>query len=83
MNKHVTNPTTTSDAINPNHYKDGKIECIDAIESALSREEFIGFLRGQILKYTWRCGKKDAPAQEQKKAAWYNDRLIKLLEEKP
>ena len=65
----------------PPHYNKGPIECIDAIQSALSPEEYKGFLKGQVIKYTWGCGKKDDPAQEQKKAEWYNSRLIKLLEE--
>jgi hypothetical protein len=42
----------TSEAVNsPAHYTNGKVECIDAIESMLTRDEFIGYLRGNILKY--------------------------------
>lgn len=68
------------DKINPSYYKQGSVECIDAIEAALGREGFIAFLRGQVIKYTWRLGGKDDPAQETKKALWYNDRLLKILE---
>lgn len=35
-------------------YKHGGIECIDAIRSALTEEEFRGFCKGNILKYVWR-----------------------------
>jgi hypothetical protein len=42
----------------PTHYTQGKIECIDAIRAQLSDEEWRGFLRGQVAKYTWRLGKK-------------------------
>lgn len=66
------------DPINPTHYA-GKIECIDAIESALSPEEFKGFLRGNVLKYNWRCMQKNG-VEDLKKAQWYLDRLIKTLE---
>ena len=59
----------------PAHYTQGKVECIDAIESALSPEEFMGFLRGQVLKYTWRCRLKSSSLEDLRKAAWYNDRL--------
>jgi hypothetical protein len=38
----------------PVHYNQGSVECIDAIQAALSAEEWRGFLKGQILKYTWR-----------------------------
>lgn len=69
------------DSVNhPFHYTQGKIECIDAIKSALTREQYIGFLKGQIIKYTWRAGLKDEAAEDQKKADWYNQRLITLLQ---
>ena len=46
---------TVSDLINnPEHYNQGGIECIDAIEAMLSEEEFIGYLRGNSQKYRWR-----------------------------
>ena len=66
----------------PKHYASslGEIECIDAIESALGRDQFIGFLRGNIIKYQWRLGKKDCPAQENKKAIWYAKKLHDVLE---
>ncbi len=38
----------------PPHYKQGEVECIDAIKSALSESEFRGFLKGQVIKYVWR-----------------------------
>ncbi len=64
----------------PDHYTQGNIECIDAMESALTREEFIGFLKGQILKYNWRLGLKGDPVEDAKKIQWYNNRLIRTLE---
>ena len=44
-------PDTVS---NPPHYTTGEIECIDAIRSALTEEEFRGYCKGNILKYIWR-----------------------------
>jgi hypothetical protein len=70
---------TKKDNINPSHYTSGKIECIDAIESALSPEEFRGFLRGNVLKYNWRAMQKNG-VEDLKKAIWYEERLIKTLE---
>ena len=58
----------------PSHYTSGSIECIDAIESMLTKEEFIGFLRGNILKYQWRYKQKNG-AEDLKKAQWYFDKL--------
>lgn len=38
----------------PTHYTSSAIECIDAIRSALTEEEFRGYCKGNVLKYTWR-----------------------------
>lgn len=35
-------------------YRYGEVECIDAIKSALTEEEFRGFCKGNIIKYVWR-----------------------------
>lgn len=59
-----------SDAINPSHYK-GDIECIDALRSCLTPDEFRGFCKGTALAYLWRLGHKDDPVQDAMKAAWY------------
>jgi hypothetical protein len=69
-----------SDMVNhPDHYTSGPVECIDAIASALGHDGFIAFLRGQVIKYTWRLGRKDAALQDAEKAAWYQARLIEAL----
>lgn len=36
------------------HYRQGGIECIDAIRAALTDEEWRGYCKGNVLKYTWR-----------------------------
>lgn len=35
-------------------HDDSMIECIDAIKAALTREEFVGFCKGNVIKYIWR-----------------------------
>lgn len=74
-------PGASSMVDHPAHYNAGGIECIDAIEAALGREQFIGFLRGQVIKYQWRCGLKDAAAQDAAKAHWYSAKLGEVLGE--
>lgn len=69
-----------SDAINPDHYKGQGVECIDAIKASMSCDEFLGYLRGNVMKYTWRMRQKGDPAENARKAAWYLDRLTKELE---
>ena len=62
----------------PNHYNQGDIECIDAIRAMLSHEEFIGYLRGNSLKYRWRFRYKNG-LQDLEKAEWYERRLKETL----
>lgn len=75
-----TKPAAHDPVNRPAHYTQGTIECIDAIKAALGQEQFIGFLRGQVLKYQWRLGLKDDPVQDASKAAWYNARLVQELQ---
>lgn len=71
----------TTDAVShPSHYTSGTIECIDAMESALTHAEFVGYLRANVIKYIWRYDRKGAPVQDLRKAAWYLDRLIGEVE---
>jgi Protein of unknwon function (DUF3310) len=48
---------------NPNHYTHGGIETIDYLKAKLSKEEFIGFCKGNIFKYlsreAYKNGKED------------------------
>ena len=64
-----------SDNVNqPAHYTSGSIECIDAIRAALTPEEFRGFCKGNVIKYTWRERIKGGD-ESLKKAEWYLKRL--------
>ncbi len=70
------------DVVNkPKHYNQGDIECIDAIEAMLTHEEFVGYLRGNSLKYRWRFRYKNG-VEDLRKAEWYEKRLLKALEDK-
>jgi hypothetical protein len=64
------------DVNRPKHYASSPIECIDAIGSMLGVEGQIAFLRGQVIKYTWRMMAKNAPIQDAEKAQWYMNRLV-------
>jgi hypothetical protein len=63
----------------PEHYRTGDIECIAAIEAAMTPEEFAGYLRGNVMKYLWRYDKKHKTLQDRhkdlQKAQWYLHRL--------
>lgn len=68
---------TVNDEIkNPAHYTQGGIECIDAIKSALTTEEFIGYCKGNIIKYVWRESRKGGCSDVAKAgqyASWLED----------
>ncbi|MTV47217.1 DUF3310 domain-containing protein, partial [Streptococcus pneumoniae] len=49
------NNVSGHDEVNhPPHYTSGGIECIAAIEAALTAEEFRGYCKGNAIKYVWR-----------------------------
>jgi hypothetical protein len=61
-----------NDTINPSYYRQGKMECIDAIEGLE-----LPFHEAQILKYIVRWRSKNG-TEDLKKAKWYLDRLINI-----
>lgn len=60
------------DAVNPAHYKvEGLPEAIDIINHLMHREQYEGFLWGNILKYAYRFGRKGDKAETAGKIEWY------------
>lgn len=70
-------PIKTPDPVNsPEHYTSGGIECIEAIRSALTPDEFRGFIKGNIIKYAWREKIKNGD-EDLKKIVKYIELLFK------
>lgn len=66
-----------SDPINPDHYKTGKVECIDALEAATVNLTGIeAVCTANVIKYLWRWKQKNG-VEDLRKAAWYLEHLIK------
>lgn len=63
----------------PSHYGQGKIEAIDYIKDSLTKEEYIGYLRGNIAKYLHRWRYKNG-LEDLKKAQVYLGWLIQEVE---
>jgi hypothetical protein len=60
----------------PSHYTKGKVECIDAIDSAVTGLEGVeAAYTANIIKYTYRWKDKGG-VEDLRKARWYLDRLI-------
>ena len=65
----------------PNHYKGSEnIDVIDFLYQQLPFEQFKGFMKGNMIKYPVRAGRKDDELADIKKASDYADRLIEKLE---
>lgn len=62
----------------PAHYTADSIECIDAIKASMTKEQFEGFCKGNVLKYVWRYERKNG-LEDLEKAEWYLDKLIKSV----
>ena len=75
------NSTKFDSVHKPEHYNNGGMECIDAIKGMLTPDEYIGYLRGNSLKYLWRFRYKNKPIEDLRKARWYEERLLKFLME--
>ena len=61
----------------PSHYQ-GKVECIDCIESATAGLNGIeAFCTGNAIKYLYRWKKKNG-ITDLKKAKWYIDKIISV-----
>ena len=82
--ENIPDNSTKFDNVNrPEHYNSGGMECIDAIRGMLTHDEYIGYLRGNALKYNWRCRYKGKPIEDLRKARWYEERLISYMVEHP
>jgi hypothetical protein len=64
----------------PAHYNQSGIECIQAIEASMSKDQFCGYLKGNIQKYIWRYEDKNK-IEDLKKAQWYLNKLIETYEQ--
>lgn len=69
--------TIDKEVDSPPHYKlnEHGIEAIDAIEASMSKEEYQGYLKGNVMKYLWRYKYKGREKQDLAKAKWYLSRL--------
>ena len=61
------------------HYKDLPIQPFDIMKANFKKEEYEGYLRGNVLKYLLRYQTKNG-VEDLKKASHYLDELITFLE---
>ena len=69
-------PNMKNDNVNsPNHYRQGGIECIEALIASMSQHGFRDCLKGNVMKYIWRYEHKGKAVEDIEKAIWYLNRL--------
>jgi hypothetical protein len=69
------NGTSADDLqVSGTHYKDMPIQPWAVMEAVMTEEEFIGFLKGNIIKYSLRAGRKDG-SDDGGKAKHYMQKL--------
>ncbi len=74
LNKSANGTTADDIQVSGNHYKDMPIQPWHIMEAVLSPEEFKGFLKGNIIKYSLRAGRKDG-SDDAGKAKHYMQKL--------
>jgi hypothetical protein len=62
------------------HYKDMAMQPWEVMDAMLTKEEFVGYLKGSIIKYVMRDGKKTGANDDQDKAKHYIAKLKSILE---
>lgn len=71
------------DSYHDSHYKECVVEPILVMYKMFTKEEFIGFLKGNILKYRLRLGHKDNIQKEMDKIKRYEQWLDDVQNDKP
>ena len=62
------------------HYKEMGMQPWDVMEAVLTHEEFVGFLKGNIIKYSMRAGRKPG-TDDANKASHYKMKLKEIQNE--
>jgi len=63
----------------PAHYNQNTLETIEVIQDTLTRDEYVGYLWGNIIKYSQRWPHKNG-VEDLKKMVWYAQELIDVYE---
>ena len=65
------------------HYDKGGVQTIDFIKAKLSPEEYVGYLKGNVIKYLARANYKGSAKSDIEKALQYLTWLNKEHQDKP
>lgn len=74
----VAQPSADEVQVGGTHYKDMGMQPWEVMKAVLTREEWIGYLKGNVIKYGMRQGKKDS--DDASKAKHYAQKLQEEIE---
>lgn len=76
----LNSKTTSADdhQVGGQHYKDMTVQPWTVMEAVLEFDEFVGFLRGNVIKYSMRQGRKGS--DDAQKALHYIQKLQQVLQ---
>ncbi len=80
MNQQFPEVVVSADArqVGGSHYRDMQMQPWDVMQAVLTPEEFRGFLKGNVIKYAMRQGKKDG-TDDAGKAQHYAQKLAEVM----
>lgn len=76
----VNNGPADATQVGGSHYKDMPMQPWDVMQAVLTPAEFIGFLKGNVIKYSLRAGKKAGADDDTAKAKHYALKLKEVLD---
>ena len=68
--------------VDGSHYVDMGIQPWEVMEDLLTHEEFKGYLKGCLIKYSMRAGKKESSPMDEAKYRHYRQKLDEILQNK-
>lgn len=79
MNQQFPEIVVSADArqVGGSHYRDMQMQPWDVMQAVLTPEEFRGFLKGNVIKYAMRQGKKEG-TDDAGKAQHYRQKLAEI-----
>lgn len=78
MNQVFPEITADERQVSGSHYKDMPMQPWEVMEAVLTPSEFIGFLKGNVIKYGMRAGKKEG-SDDAGKAKHYKQKLAEVM----
>ena len=73
----MVNQSADDYQVNGDHYTSMEIQPWEVMEAVLTPQEFIGFLKGNVIKYSMRAGRKEG-TDDTAKAKHYAQKLAEF-----